>query len=98
MFHGLFVCILFNSKTNTSKDTDARKLMTLQSISSKKKKKNTDIPPIRICVNKIGIRVAFKINAGYINELLMPIILKLFKSLKNKKNKNWENVTHLGTT
>ena len=64
----------------------------------KKKKKNTDIPPIRICVNKIGIRVAFKINAGYINELLMPIILKLFKSLKNKKNKNWENVTHLGTT
>ena len=33
-----------------------------------------------------------------INELLMPIILKLFKSLENKKNKNWENVTHLGTT
>ena len=95
MFHGLFVSY------STAKPIHQKILMLENWWPYKvyhQKTKNTVIPPIRICVNKIGITVTFKINAGYINELLMPIILKLFKSLENKKNKNWENVTHLGTT
>ena len=56
-----------------------------------------DNPPIRIYVNKIENRTTFRIKTGYYLELLMPEMIKLLGSNKNKipKDENDENVTHL---
>ena len=57
-------------------------------------------PSIRINVNKIEIRIAFKIKTGYSLELLTPKTMKLLGSTENKitKDKNGENVPHLEIT
>ena len=56
----------------------------------------TDNPPVRIYVNNIEKRIPFKIKTGYYLdlELLMPEIMNLLRSTKNKttKDKNDKNV------
>ena len=66
----------------------------------KKHGENTDKPSVQIYVNKIENRVTFKIKDGWSLELLTPEIMKLFKTTENKitKDKNGENVPHLGIT
>ena len=53
---------------------------------------------MQIYVNKIENRVTFKIKNGYSLELLTPETMKLLGNTKNKitKDKNGENVPHLG--
>ena len=65
-----------------------------------KKKIVTDNLPIRIYVNKIGNRIAYKTKTGYYLELLMSEMMKLLGSTKNKisKDENGENVPHLEIT
>ena len=55
-------------------------------------------PPIRIYVNKIENRIAFKIKTGYYLVLLTPETVKLLGSTESKitKDKNSKNVLHLG--
>ena len=55
---------------------------------------------IRIYVNKIENRIAFKINTGYYIDLLTPEMMKLLGSNKSKRTKdeNGENVPHLEIT
>ena len=53
-------------------------------ISLQKKETVTDNPSIRIIVNKIENRIAFRIKTGYYLELLMPETMKLFGSTKTK--------------
>ena len=62
----------------------------------KKHSKNVDIPSIRIYLNKIENRIAFKIKGGYYLELLTPKTMKLLGSTESKitKDKNGENVPH----
>ena len=62
-----------------------------------KKNKSVDNPSIRIYVNKIKIRITFRIKSRYYLELLMPETMKLLGSAESKitKNKNGENVPHL---
>ena len=57
-------------------------------------------PPIRIYVNKIENRIAFKIKTGYYLVLLTPETVKLLGSTESKvtKDKNSKNVLHLGIT
>ena len=57
----------------------------------------TDIPPIRIYVNKIENKIISKVKIGNYLELSMPKTLKLFGSTKNKINKDKSNqiVPHL---
>ena len=57
-------------------------------------------PSIRFYINKIEIRVTFKIKTGYYIELLTLEKNKLFGSAKSKitKNKNGENVSYLRIT
>ena len=57
----------------------------------------TDNPPIRIYVNKIEKRITFKFEIEYYLELLVPEMMKLLGSTKNKitKDKNGKNVPHL---
>ena len=57
-------------------------------------------PSVQIYVNKIEIRVTFKIKNGYSLELLTSETMKLLGSTKNKitKDKNGENVPHLEIT
>ena len=59
-----------------------------------------DNPPIMIYVNKIGKRIAFKINAEYYLVRLTPETLKSFESTKSQINKDkiGKNVTHLEIT
>ena len=66
----------------------------------KKRNENVDNPSIRIYVNKIENRIAFKIKTGYYLELLTPETMKLLGSTENKitKDKNGENVPHLEIT
>ena len=66
----------------------------------KKHGENIDDPSIRIYANKTEIRVTFKIKTGYYLELLTPETMKLLGSAENKitKDKNSENVPHLGIT
>ena len=66
----------------------------------KKHGENIDDPSIRIYANKTEIRVTFKIKTGYYLELLTPETMKLLGSTENKitKDKNSENVPHLGIT
>ena len=51
----------------------------------------------RIYVNKIEIRIRFRIKTGYYLKLLMPETMKLLEITESKitKNKNDENVRHL---
>ena len=53
---------------------------------------------MQIHVNKIKDRVTFKIKNGYRLELWTPETMKLLGNTKNKitKDKNGENVPHLG--
>ena len=44
--------------------------------------------PIKIYVNKIQIRITFKIESGYCLEILTPEIMKLLKSPQKNKNKD----------
>ena len=66
----------------------------------KKHEAVTDISSIMIYVNKIENRVMFKIETGYYFELLMPETMKFLGITKSKtnKDKNGENVPHLGIT
>ena len=63
----------------------------------KKHGENTTKPSIRIYVNKIEIRITFKIKNGYSLELLTKETTKLLASTDNKitKDKNCENAPHL---
>ena len=51
-------------------------------------------------MNKVEIRIKFKIKKGYYLEILMPETMKLLRSTKSKinKDKNGENVLHLEIT
>ena len=51
----------------------------ISSISSKKREKVTDNPPIKIYVNKIENRITFKIKRGYYLELLTLVTMKLVR-------------------
>ena len=64
----------------------------------KKHSENVDNPSIRIYVNKIENRITFKIKNGYYLQLLTPEKMKLLGSTASKitKDKNGENVPHLG--
>ena len=64
----------------------------------KKHSENVDNPPIRICVNKIETRITFEIKNGYYLELFTAETMKLLGSTESKisKDKNGENVPHLG--
>ena len=64
----------------------------------KKHSENVDNPSIKIYVNKIENIITFKIKNGYYLELLTPETMKLFGSTESKitKDKNGENVPHLG--
>ena len=64
----------------------------------KKYGENTDKPSAQIYVNKMENRITFKAKDGYSLELLTPETMKLLGSVENKitKNKNSENVPHLG--
>ena len=66
----------------------------------KKHGKNIDNPSVKIYVNKIENRITFRVKNGYILELLTPGTMKLRGSTENKitKDKNGENVPHLGIT
>ena len=54
----------------------------------------------RIHINKIEIRITFKIKTGYYLELLTPETMKLLVSIKSKitRNENGENVPYLEIT
>ena len=60
----------------------------------------TDNLPVRIYINKIENKVAFKIKTGYYLKLLMPETIKLLGSTKNEitKDENDENIPHLEIT
>ena len=63
----------------------------------KKHCENVDNPSIRIYVNKIEIRIIFKIKNGYYLEFLTLVTMKLLRSteIKITADKNGENVSHL---
>ena len=63
----------------------------------KKHTESIDNPPIRIYVNKIENRIAFKIKSGCYLELLILETMKLLGSAESKitKDKDGENVPHL---
>ena len=48
----------------------------------------TDNPPIKIYLNKVEIRITFKIKTGYYLQLLTPETMKLLGSTKNKITKD----------
>ena len=58
---------------------------------------SVDNPSIKIYVNKIENRVAFKIKNGHYLELLTPETMKLLGSTESKitKDKNGESVPYL---
>ena len=62
----------------------------------KKHETVTDNPPVKIYVNKIEIRITFKIKTGCYLELLMRETMKLLESTKNKitKDESGKNVPH----
>ena len=57
----------------------------------------TENSPVQIYVNKIKIRIVFKIKTGYKLELLTPETLKLLGSTRKDvdKDKDGENVSKL---
>ena len=66
----------------------------------KKHEKSIDNPSIRIYLNKVESRIAFRIKTGYYLEILKPKTMKLLGSIENKitKDKNGESVPHLEIT
>ena len=66
----------------------------------KKHGEKTDNPSIRIFVNKIENKIAYKIKTGYYLEVLMSDTMKLLGRAKSKvnKDKNGENASHLEIT
>ena len=56
----------------------------------------TNNSPIRMYVNKIEIRITFRIKTVCYLKFLMPETMKLLESTKNKitNDKNSENVLH----
>ena len=66
----------------------------------KKHETVTDRPSIRICINIIENRIAFKIKTRCYLKLLMPETMKLLGSTKRKitKDKNGQNVPRLEIT
>ena len=58
---------------------------------------NVTNPSIKIYVNKIENRIAFRIKKGYYLELLTPETMKLLGSAESiiTKDQNGENVPHL---
>ena len=66
----------------------------------KKHGEDIDKPSVQIYVNKIENRVTFQIKNGYSLEILTAETMKLLGSTENKiiKDKNAENVPHLGIT
>ena len=66
----------------------------------KKHGEKTDIPSIRIYLNKIENRITFKIKKGYYLELLTPETTKLLGSTKSKitNDENGKNVPYLEIT
>ena len=63
----------------------------------KKNEAVTDSPPTRVCANKIGDRITFKLEAGYYLELLMPETMKLLETNRTKTTKD-EIIPHLEIT
>ena len=63
----------------------------------KKHSESVDNPSIRMYINRIENRIAFKIKNEYCLELLTPGTMKLLGSTESKitKDKNGENVPHL---
>ena len=63
----------------------------------KKHSESVDNPSIRMYINRIESRIAFKIKNGYFLPLLTPETMKLLGSTESKitENKNGENVPHL---
>ena len=63
----------------------------------KKRGESVDNPSIRMYINRIEIRITFKIKDGYYLEVLTPETMKLLGSTESKmtKDKNSENVPHL---
>ena len=72
-------------------------LKTTLNISSKKKKKEENCPPVQIYVNKIKNRIIFKIKREYKLELLTEKTVQLLGSSKkdNDQNKDGEIVPRL---
>ena len=66
----------------------------------KRHREKTVNPSIRIYINKIEIRITFKIKTGYYLELLTPETMKLIGSTKSKitKDKSGINVPYLEIT
>ena len=66
----------------------------------KKHGEKTDNPAIRIYVNKIEIRIPFKVKTGYYLELLTPETMRLYGNIKNKitKDENGGNFANLEIT
>ena len=75
-------------------------MSTLLKIGKKSHETVTDNPPIRIYGIKIENRIAFKIKTRYYLERVTPETIKLLGSTNNEitKEKNDENVPHLGIT
>ena len=65
-------------------------------ISLKKHGENTDIPPVRIYVNKIESSITFKIKSKYFLEFLTPGTIKLLGRTKSNiiEDKSYKNVPH----
>ena len=65
----------------------------------KKHETLTTIPLIHVYINRINIRLVFKVKGGYKLELQMPKTIKLFGSTKKliEKTKNEEKVSSLQT-
>ena len=63
----------------------------------KKQETITDNPSVRVCINKIGNRITFKIKTGYHLELLSLETMKVLESTKNEitKDENSKNVPRL---
>ena len=66
----------------------------------KKHEKVVDNPPIRIAINEIENRIAFKTKAGYYLELLTPETMKLLERTECKitNHESGENVLRLEIT
>ena len=57
----------------------------------------TNNPAIRICVNKIKDRIAFRIKTGYYLKLVTPETTELLGTTKNKiiNDESVKNLSHL---
>ena len=66
----------------------------------KKHGEKTDNLSIKLYVDKIEIRITFKIKTGYYLKRLTPKTMKLLGSSKNKitKDENSENIPHVEIT